>query len=67
MLVSTLPTNATIDLEMKGQAITKAKPLGDETNPQSSWREKPDILNGWSHYEPPLKYKVERFATKPFY
>jgi len=52
---------------MKGQAITKAKPLGDETNPQSSWREKPDILNGWSHYEPPLKYKVERFATKPFY
>lgn len=42
--INTTNKYAAIDLEMKRQAIAKAKPLGDETNPQSSWRQNPDIL-----------------------
>lgn len=42
--VNTTNKYAAMDLEMKRQAIAKAKPLGDETNPQSSWRQNPDIL-----------------------
>jgi site-specific recombinase XerD len=42
--INTTNRYATMDLEMKRQAIAKAKPLGDETNPQSSWRKSPDIL-----------------------
>ena len=35
---------ATMDIEMKQQAIEKAKPLCQGINPQSSWRKDPDIL-----------------------
>lgn len=35
---------ATMDLEMKQKALAKAKPLGDEIAPESSWKENPDIL-----------------------
>lgn len=42
--VNTTNKYATIDLEMKRQAIAKAKPLADETNPHSSWRKNNDIL-----------------------
>lgn len=42
--INTTNKYAAIDLEMKRQAVAKAKPLGDETNFQSSWRQNPDIL-----------------------
>lgn len=42
--VNTTNKYATMDLEMKQKALAKAKPLGDEIPPESSWKENPDIL-----------------------
>jgi site-specific recombinase XerD len=42
--INTTGKYATIDLEMKRQAIAKAKPLGDENTPRWSWRKDSDIL-----------------------
>lgn len=42
--INTTYKYAAIDLEMKRQAIAKAKPLADENKPQFSWRKNPDIL-----------------------
>jgi site-specific recombinase XerD len=43
--INTTGKYAAIDLEMKRQAIAKAKPLGNENTPRSSWRKSPDILD----------------------
>ncbi len=43
-LLSTYMGHVSIDLEMKRQAIAKAKPLSDEKHPQLSWRKNSDIL-----------------------
>jgi site-specific recombinase XerD len=42
--INTTNKYATMDLEMKRDALAKAKPLGNKTSPESSWRKKPDIL-----------------------
>ena len=42
--INTTGKYAAIDLEMKRQAIAKAKPLGDENTPRWSWRKDSDIL-----------------------
>ena len=42
--INTTIKYAAIDLEMKRQAIAKAKPLSDEKHPQFSWRKNSDIL-----------------------
>lgn len=35
---------ATMDLEMKRNAMAKAEPLGKKNNPKSSWRKSPELL-----------------------
>ncbi len=42
--VNTTNKYATMDLEMKRNTLAKAKPLGDKTNPNPSWRTRPNIL-----------------------
>lgn len=42
--INTTNKYASVDLEMKRNAIAKAKPLRDETLAQPSWRQDPDIL-----------------------
>lgn len=42
--INTTNKYATMDLEMKQKALAKAKPLGDEIGPESSWKENLDIL-----------------------
>ena len=42
--VNTTNKYATMDLEMKQKALAKAKPLGDEIEPEFSWKENPDLL-----------------------
>jgi site-specific recombinase XerD len=42
--VNTTNKYATMDLEMKREAIAKAKPLVDEIGLKPSWKENPDIL-----------------------
>jgi site-specific recombinase XerD len=42
--INTTNKYATMDLEMKRNALAKAKPLGKKVNPKSSWRKRPDIL-----------------------
>ncbi len=42
--INTTNKYATMDLEMKRNALARAKPLGDKTNPKSSWRKNLDIL-----------------------
>ena len=43
--VNTTNKYAVVDLEMKRQAIAKAKPLNNETNSHVSWRQNPDTLS----------------------
>ena len=42
--INTTNKYATMDLEMKRNALARAKPLGKDINPKSSWRKRPDIL-----------------------
>jgi len=42
--INTTNKYATMDLEMKQKALAKAKPLGDEIEPEFSWKENPDLL-----------------------
>lgn len=42
--VNTTNKYATMDLEMKRQAMEKAKPLIDGTPSQGKWKQNPDLL-----------------------
>jgi integrase/recombinase XerD len=42
--INTTNKYATMDLEMKRNALARAKPLGKRINPKSSWRKRPEIL-----------------------